>query len=193
MSILQRSRELHHDRAALGGECCRQGWCTSRSSRGRLLRQRAAHGDVSAAPDYAFTWDITGLETPSDEPITRTYTLVARSSDPYLDEMIQTDPVEVQIVWEEREATLKTVTEDVTRSASQMWWSSYLWHSWFGPAGRRRPVGADAWSACQEGCPEHDALPSRGHTAVGWWRNASRRPRASSLSFRGPGPEPSSV
>ncbi len=47
----------------------------------------------------------------ADEPITRTYTLVARSSDPYLDEMIQTDPVEVQIVWEEREATLKTVTE----------------------------------------------------------------------------------
>jgi len=79
-------------------------------------------GTSTATPDYAFTWDVTGLETPSDEPITRTYTLVARSSDPYLDEMIQTDPVEVQIIWEEREATLKTVTEDVTRSASQMWW-----------------------------------------------------------------------
>lgn len=79
-------------------------------------------GASAAVPDYAFTWDVTGLETPSDEPITRTYTLIARSSDPYLDEMIETEPMEVQIVWEGREATIKTITEDVMRSASQMWW-----------------------------------------------------------------------
>lgn len=79
-------------------------------------------GTSTEPPDYALTWDVTELERPSDEPIARTYTIVARSSDPYLEEAIQTEPLDVQIVWEERAETLKTVTEDVTRSASQMWW-----------------------------------------------------------------------
>lgn len=79
-------------------------------------------GVSSAAPEYTFTWDVTNLERPSSEAITRTYTLIARATDPYLDEVIQSEPVDVRIIWEQQEETLKTVTEDVTKSVSQTWW-----------------------------------------------------------------------
>ena len=77
-------------------------------------------GDV---PDYAFTWDVTNLAAPSTDRITRTYTLVARATDPYLDEELQSQLVDVQVAWEPQpEAAPQTVSEAVTASVAETWW-----------------------------------------------------------------------
>ncbi|MGC9467554.1 MAG: FHA domain-containing protein [Anaerolineae bacterium] len=79
-------------------------------------------GLTSAGPDYAFEWDVADLETPATEPVTRTFTLIARATDPYLEEPIATEPLDIQITWEQKEETLKTVTEDVASSVALNWW-----------------------------------------------------------------------
>ncbi|MCU0519770.1 MAG: FHA domain-containing protein [Anaerolineae bacterium] len=79
-------------------------------------------GTSSAAPDYALVWDVTDLEAMSSDAVTRTYTLIARATDPYLDEAIQSEPLDLRIVWEAQEVEPKTVTEEVTESVAQTWW-----------------------------------------------------------------------
>ncbi len=79
-------------------------------------------GVAMGAPDFAFTWELAELVSPESEPVTRTYTLSARAIDPYLDEPLQSELVDVQIVWEAKPATVMTVTEEVTASVLANWW-----------------------------------------------------------------------
>ncbi len=75
-------------------------------------------GTVSSAPDFPFEWDVTNVEAPSDRTITRTYTLIARATDPYLDVTMESQPVDIQVVWEQKEIT---VTEEVVQVVERNW------------------------------------------------------------------------
>ncbi len=79
-------------------------------------------GSSISAPGFVFQWDLTNLRTPEREAVTRTYTLVARATDPYLDEALVSEPVDVEVVWEPRVDTLRTRTEEVSASVAQTWW-----------------------------------------------------------------------
>jgi hypothetical protein len=79
-------------------------------------------GVATSAPDYAITWDVTSLASPSSEPVTRTYTLVARAVDPFLGDPLQSDLIDVQVVWEPRVEAPRTVTEEVAESVVANWW-----------------------------------------------------------------------
>jgi hypothetical protein len=79
-------------------------------------------GVSASPPDYPLSWEVTNLVSPSAEPVTRTYTIAARATDPYLNELLQSDLLDVQVVWEPRVEAPKTVTEEVAESVVATWW-----------------------------------------------------------------------
>ncbi|MGC9347856.1 MAG: FHA domain-containing protein [Anaerolineae bacterium] len=84
---------------------------------------QARIGTSSSPPSYPFQWDVTDLESAGDEPITKTFTLMARTTDPYLETTIESAPVDIEIVWEEEElSTIETVEEVVTETWYESWW-----------------------------------------------------------------------
>jgi pSer/pThr/pTyr-binding forkhead associated (FHA) protein len=84
---------------------------------------QARIGTADTPPGYAFQWDVTDLEEVGDEPITRTFTLMARTTDPYLNTGIESDPVDIEIIWEEEERTTAEKVEDVvTETWYESWW-----------------------------------------------------------------------
>ncbi len=82
--------------------------------------QRVGIGEATGS--YDFVWDVTDREAPADDPITRTFTLIARARDPYLQDVIESQPVDLTIVWGAREALPTKMPEEVTARVAENWW-----------------------------------------------------------------------
>lgn len=76
-------------------------------------------GTSTAAPDYAFEWQVSGLVTPTREVQAQNFTLLARATDRYLEAEMASQPVNVRIAWQAKEVT---VVEETRESVQRNWW-----------------------------------------------------------------------
>ncbi len=76
-------------------------------------------GTSSSAPDYPFEWQVSNLVTPTRELQSRDITFLARTTDPYLDAEMASQPVNVRVTWEAEEVT---VVEETKETVKQNWW-----------------------------------------------------------------------
>lgn len=76
-------------------------------------------GTSSSAPDYPFEWQVSNLVTPTREIQSRDITFLARTTDPYLDIEMASQPVNVRVTWEAEEVT---VVEETKETVKQNWW-----------------------------------------------------------------------
>lgn len=76
-------------------------------------------GTSTAAPDYLFDWSVGNLVTPTRELQSRDFTLLARTTDVYLDAEMASQPVNVRVTWQAKEVTVAEETKETVR---QNWW-----------------------------------------------------------------------
>lgn len=76
-------------------------------------------GTSSAAPEYAFDWNVTEIVTPTEEVQTREYTLVASATDLYLENEFVSDAVDMKITWEAEDLP---PTDRVMTWVTDNWW-----------------------------------------------------------------------
>ncbi len=73
-------------------------------------------GESTAAPDFAFEWDVSELEEHGNQEVEREYTLTAEAVDPYLDQSyVAGSPVNVRVTWEKAPAG-ERVRKEVVRN-----------------------------------------------------------------------------
>lgn len=76
-------------------------------------------GTSTAAPDYAFEWNVTELVTPTEEVQSQEYTIAAHAKDLYLESEMVSDAADVEITWEAEDLSPIVVA---IRWASENWW-----------------------------------------------------------------------
>ena len=76
-------------------------------------------GSSADAPEFAFSWDVSTIVTPTEEMQKQRYTLMAIAKDPYLDEQVESDPVTIQVTWEAKEYTIQ--------DKGFIWLGKYWW------------------------------------------------------------------
>lgn len=77
-------------------------------------------GESTAAPDFAFVWDVSQLAVAATELQTRTYTFTAEAMDSFLDQRITSEPVYVTVVWQPMPPP--TVSESALTWLQVNWW-----------------------------------------------------------------------
>jgi pSer/pThr/pTyr-binding forkhead associated (FHA) protein len=76
-------------------------------------------GTGTTPPDYAITWDVTRVVTPTERAQAREFTLVAKAEDAWLGAQMETEPVTVGVTWEAAEQTPCVAWE---RRVNESWW-----------------------------------------------------------------------
>jgi hypothetical protein len=76
-------------------------------------------GTGTAPPNYAITWDVTRVVTPTEHVQAREFTLVAKAEDAWLGAQMETEPVTVGITWE---AVEQTPCVEWERRVNESWW-----------------------------------------------------------------------
>jgi pSer/pThr/pTyr-binding forkhead associated (FHA) protein len=76
-------------------------------------------GTGTTPPDYAVTWDVTHVVTPTEQVQAREFTLVAEAEDVWLGAQMETEPVTVGVTWEAAEQTPCVAWE---RRVNESWW-----------------------------------------------------------------------
>ena len=76
-------------------------------------------GTSTTAPDYAFEWNVSSLVTPTREVQSRDFTLLARTTDVYLEAEMASQPVNVRVTWQAKEVT---AVEETRETVKQNWW-----------------------------------------------------------------------
>lgn len=76
-------------------------------------------GTSTAAPDFAFTWNVSDIFTPTEETQEQKYTLIATANDAYLGERMESDPITIQVTWEAKEYTIQ---EQGLTWLTDYWW-----------------------------------------------------------------------
>jgi pSer/pThr/pTyr-binding forkhead associated (FHA) protein len=76
-------------------------------------------GTGTTPPDYAITWDVTRVVTPTEQVQTREFTVVAKAEDAWLGTPMEADPVTIGVSWEAMGQTPCVAWE---RRVSESWW-----------------------------------------------------------------------
>jgi len=77
-------------------------------------------GTGTAAPDFPFVWNVSGIVTPTEETQAQDFTLMAEANDAYLDERMTSQPVNVHVTWEATPPP--ALPERVTEEVRTNWW-----------------------------------------------------------------------
>jgi Mg-chelatase subunit ChlD len=85
----------------------------------RYLANGELIGASSAAPNFDFTWNVSGLKTPLEDPQNQRFTLTAEANDAYLGTEMKSAPVTIQVNWEAKEVP---VVEKVAEEGMRNWW-----------------------------------------------------------------------